>query len=158
MSYATDRAELLAKVLERLSTLGAYQLVGHRDNLEFWVDEVVGAIEVIDGYSARFRRMRTAQVAWVRAHDVRISPFCPICGGGCEFGPRPPDPPRRVPDAQMDDARKSLREAARRFLRRLYRAHMASREEVLAAAERIGTGFEEHELDREEPNNQEQPT
>jgi hypothetical protein len=151
VSYATDRADLLAKVLERIATLGAYQLVGHRDNLEFWVDEVVSAIEVIDGYSVRFRKMKNAQVGWVRAHDVKVSPFCPICSGGCEFGPRPPDPPRRVPDAQMDDARKSLREAARRFLRRLYRAHMATCDEVLAAADRIGTGFEEHELDREEP-------
>ncbi len=151
MSYTTDRAQLLANLLERIATLNAHQLVGHRDNLQFWIAEVVSALGVIDGYPARFRNMRKSQVEWVRSHNVRVSSFCPLCGGACEFGPDAPEPPRRVPDVQMQDARSSLIEATRRLLRRLYRSHMASRDEIVAVAERIGTGFEDHELEREEP-------
>lgn len=151
MSYSTDKAKILTDVLDRVATLEVHQLVGHRDNLAFWLDEVRQALSGIDGYSARFARMKQAQVAWVRAHDVKVSPFCPACGGGCEFGPEPPRLPVRVPSHALDEARLALREAARRFLHRLYAAHMLSREDVISAADDIGTGFEPEELERAEP-------
>lgn len=151
MSYSTTRANILSDVLERIATLNIHQLVGHRDNLEFWLNEINQAIAGIDGYSARFARMKKAQMAWVSAHKVTVSVFCELCGGGCEFGPEAPSPPTRVPSADLDDARKGLREAGRRLLRRLYRAHMLTRAELLESAERIGTGFEPNEVQRDEP-------
>lgn len=151
MSYSTVRAERLAETLERFATLNVYQLVGHVPNLEFWLAEAEAAVAVLDGYGARFRAMQRAQEDWVKAHHVRITPFCPICGGGCEFGPRRPDPPRRVPSAQIEEARRTLREALRRFLLRLYRIHMLDRLTVTDAAARIGTGFEPDELERPDP-------
>ena len=151
MSYSTDRAERLAETLERFTSLNVYQLVGHVPNLEFWLTEAEGVMGILDGYGARFREMHRAQEGWVKAHHVRVTPFCPICDGGCEFGPRRPPPPRRVPNAQIDDARHTLREALRRFLLRLYRLHMLDRGAAIEAADRIGTGFEPDELEREEP-------
>lgn len=157
MAYSTEKAALLTKVLSRLSSLNVHQLVGHRDNLPFWIDEVVQATTVLDGYKARFRKIKDAQTQWVRAHEVKVSEFCPTCGGACEFGPTTPDPPRRVPSSQLQEATVELREAARMFIVRLYRAHMLSREDLLAAAERIQTGFEPKELERPQPDDRDPP-
>lgn len=117
MSYSTDRAHRLAEVLDRFATLNAYQLVGHRANLDAWIGEAAHTLAFLDAYGARFGEMKRAQLEWVKA--------------------------------QLDDARKALREGARRFLRRLFRARMLEREEAVEAADRLGTGFEPGELERE---------
>ena len=140
MSYATEQAKLLADTLGRIATANAHQLVGHRDNLAFWLDEVVHAVAVLKGYNARFRRMKAAEVQWVRAHDVKVPHFCRICAGPCEFGPQTPNPPRRVPSRQIDESIVALREACRCFLLRLYRGHMLSEDELIGVADQIGTG------------------
>lgn len=151
MSYSTDRALQLSEVLKRFATLNAYQLASHRPNLEFWVTEATHTIGVLDGYGARFQEMKRAQTKWVKHHEVRASEFCPHCGGECEFGPQAPPPPRRVPAEQIDEARQALRDGAREFFLRLYAAFMLDRHELETIAERLGTGFEPHELEREEP-------
>ena len=149
MSYSTKRAHDLADVLERFATLNAYQLVGHRANLDAWIAEAAHTLAFLDAYGARFGEMKRAQLEWVKAHEVQISPYCPHCGGACEFGPVKPPAPTRVPTVELDEARKALREGARRFLRRLFRARMLEREEAIEAADRLGTGFEPDELARE---------
>lgn len=151
MSYSTDRAAELAQLFERFVSLNAYQLIGHRSNIEFWVTEAAHTLGVLDGYGARFQKMKRAQTQWVKKHDVRVDDFCPFCGGSCEFGPSAPPPPRRVPDDQIDESRRELREGARRFLLRLYETFMLDSAEVCTFGERLGTGFEPEELQREDP-------
>src|SRR5688572_18623062 len=119
-AYSIARAELVAGQIGRFSTLHVHQLAGHRANLEFWLSEATAAICAIDEYQPRFLRLRDAQVAWVKEHGTKITPFCPICGGRCEFGPQTPAQPHRVPSEQLSAARSAVRIAVRDFLLRLY--------------------------------------
>lgn len=66
MSYSIKRASLITDQLERLATQNAHQLAGQFSNLDFWIAEGVDAIRVINEYPQRFRRLREAQVAWVK--------------------------------------------------------------------------------------------
>jgi uncharacterized protein YecT (DUF1311 family) len=84
MSYSLKRASLITDQLQRLATQNAHQLAGQFSNLDFWIDEAADAIRVINEYPRRFRRLREAQVAWVKAHDTKIEGYCPICEGVCE--------------------------------------------------------------------------
>jgi hypothetical protein len=52
---------------------------------------------MLDEYPQRFRRLRDAQVGWVKAHGTKVSGYCPYCRGGCEFGPQTPPAPTRIP-------------------------------------------------------------
>ncbi|HZL93499.1 MAG TPA: hypothetical protein VFB99_07645, partial [Vicinamibacterales bacterium] len=83
MSYSTQKAVLIADQLRRPSTQHTHQLAGQLSNLEFWIREAGAAIAVIQDYPARFRRLRDAQVAWVRSRDVKLPFYCPICKGEC---------------------------------------------------------------------------
>ncbi len=47
--------------MARFVTLNTHQLAGHVANLDFWVSEARHALEVIDGYEPRFRRMKAGQ-------------------------------------------------------------------------------------------------
>jgi hypothetical protein len=151
MSYSTERAALIATQLERLATQNAYQLAGQFPNLDFWIDEAATALRVIDGYPERFRRLRDAQVEWVKAHDTKVSDYCPICSGACEIGPETPAPPQRTPSDDLHRARESIRTAARRYFLRLYRAHLIEEDAVRRACDAIGTGVESEDLVRAEP-------
>ena len=84
MSYSIKRAILIADQLERLATQNAHQLAGQVANLAFWISEAVHAISTIDDYPVRFRRLRDAQVGWVKAHGTKICGYCPHYGGACE--------------------------------------------------------------------------
>lgn len=97
MSYSIAKAKLVADQLSRLATQHAHQLAGQLSNLEFWMVEAASAIAVIDDYPARFRKLRDAQVAWVRSRDVKVPFFCPLCQGECEFSPATPGAPQRIP-------------------------------------------------------------
>jgi hypothetical protein len=122
MSYSIAKATLVADQLNRLSTQHAHQLAGQLSNLGFWLTEVAGAIAVIDDYPARFRRLRDAQVAWVRSRDVKVPFYCPVCQGECEFSPATPEAPHRIPSEKLDAARHEVRKAAAQLLLRLHRA------------------------------------
>src|SRR5262245_4297126 len=108
MSYSTAQAALLADQLERLATQAAHQIAGQVANLGFWLSEAEHVIRVIDEYPLRFQRQRDAQAAWVEAHGTRVSGYCVHCGGACEFGPRKPDPVRRVSHQELAAARASV--------------------------------------------------
>jgi len=130
MSYSTAKAALIADQLRRLSTQHPHQLAGQLSNLEFWMGEAAAAIAVIRDYPARFRRLRDAQVAWVRSRDVKVSFFCPICKGECEFGPQTPNAPHRISSDEMDAARDDVRRAAAELLLRLYRSGLLASSEL----------------------------
>ena len=148
MAYSIDRAALIADQLERFAHSNAHQLAGHVANLEFWLDEAVHALRTIDDYPGRFRRLRDAQGAWVKAHGTKVSDYCPICGGGCEFGPQAPLPPTRIPSEQMNEARVRLRRSAYRFLLRGHRLRLLDEAALRAACDRIGITAESEDLER----------
>lgn len=68
MSYISDIVCTLVRVLEHTRGLPRHQLAAHAANVEFWADEARHALEVIDGYNARFSRMRKAQSEYDREH------------------------------------------------------------------------------------------
>jgi hypothetical protein len=151
LSYSIKRAGLIADQLERLATQQAHQLAGQVANLAFWMSEAVGAIAALDEYPARFRLLRDAQVRWVEAHATRVSGYCAQCGGACELGPKTPEPPRRIPTEDLEAAREGVRHAARRYLLRLYRAHLLSEDAVRQACSEIGVGVESEDFERQSP-------
>jgi len=151
MAYTTDRAIALADQIERFAHANLHQVAGQLANLDFWLDEVAHALATIDDYPRRFRRLRDAQVAWVSAHGTKVSGYCAICGGGCEFGPQTPPPPTRIPSEQMDDARTQLRRATLRFLLRCYRASLLDEAAVRSAADRLLLNLEAEDLRRASP-------
>ncbi len=148
MAYSIDRAVLLADQLERLAHSNVHQLAGQAANLDFWLDEAVHSLRVIEDYPQRFRRLRDSQVAWVEAHGTKVSGYCSICAGGCELGPRTPEPPSRIPSEQMDEARSRVQRSAYRLLLRCYRAGLLDEAIVRAACDRIGLIAEPEDLER----------
>jgi hypothetical protein len=109
MSYSEHVAKVVADQLERFVTLNRHQLDGHVANLDFWIAEARHALEVIDGYPERFRRQKDRQTE----QKTKVpSPFDPDVTSL-------PGPPRRLPDASLRNARRSVVDATYRFLMRL---------------------------------------
>lgn len=148
MIYTIERANLLAEQFRRFKSSHAHHLAGLFANVEFWLHEVEEAYRAIDEYNERFFVLREAQEEWVEQFDVKESRFCPICRGKCEFDDGTPQPPRRTPSADLQAARDALREEAREFLMRGFRAGMLDENDLREMCARIGTGLELSELNR----------
>ena len=148
MAYSIKQAAIIADQLERLATQNTHQLAGQVANLDFWISEAIHAVRTIDDYPARFRRLRDAQVGWVKAHGTKVSGYCPACGGACEFGPQTPDAPNWIPTQDLAEAREAIRQAGRRFLLRLYRAHFVDEDRVREECNLIGIGVESEDFNR----------
>jgi hypothetical protein len=145
--YSIARAELIADQIGRFATQHVHQLAGHHANLAFWLSEAAAAVRTIDDYQHRFRQLRDAEQSWVREHGTKITSFCPICRGPCEFGPQTPNRPHRIPSQDLDAARNAVRVAVRQFLVRLLHAGFLSEAEVRQAAELVGASIEQEDLD-----------
>jgi hypothetical protein len=115
MAYSSEIADVLTAQLDRLSTLNPHQLAGQVANLEFWLHEVTHCQNVIDGYRARFDRMKAAEANYVREHDTKV------VYPDVALAPTTPVKPRRVPDDELQSSRLQMREAFYRFLVRTYR-------------------------------------
>ncbi len=146
MSYSSDIAKILADQLTKLVTLNRYQLAGHVISLDFWMGEVEHCLDVIDGYPARFGRMRDAQAEYVTRHGTVEfdlgEPFDPYEGQRSS----PPSPPKQVPHAVLVEARHQLVEAARRFLLRCYHERLIDETELRERCKVIGSGLESLEI------------
>src|SRR5262245_60127178 len=119
MAYSSDIADVLTAQLNRLAKLNPHQLAGQTANLEFWLSEVRHCLAVIDGYRARFERLKDAQTQFARERgsevfDLRYD----------DSIPETPLKPRRVPDEELQSSRRELREAFYRFLIRAYRERL----------------------------------
>ena len=137
MAFSSDIAKLVADQIARFVTLNRHQLAGQVANLEFWLAEVRHALDVIDGYGVRFVRMEGAQEKYVAAHDTKE--FTP----GDEFSrPTKAAPPRRVPDRELNKARKLLVESVARFLSRCRKDGFISEARVAAACESVGIALD----------------
>ena len=132
--------------MDVFATQHLHQLAGHHANLEFWVAEAASAIRVIDEYSQRFVRLHDAQLAWVRESNTKITRYCPICGGGCEFGPQTPPRPQRVDSEELNAARESVRRSTRQFLVRLYQARFITDAQLRQHAQIVGMSIEPEEF------------
>ena len=70
-------------------------------------------------------------------------------GGACEFGPQTPDVPGRISGKDLAAARDAVRQASRRFLLRLYRAHFVDEDGVREACNDLGISVEPEDFDRD---------
>lgn len=71
MAYTLDIADAVARTVAKFATLNAYQLAGHVANLQFWQGQVRNALDAIDGFSSRRRKLVEAEKHHVRRHDTR---------------------------------------------------------------------------------------
>jgi hypothetical protein len=100
-------------------------------------------LAALDGYGVRFVRMHAAQEQYVSEHGTTEYAL-----GEDYPNPRRASPPRRVPDRELRAARKSLVEAAYRFLARCRKEGLISLSQVAAARERLGVGSDAEPLGR----------
>jgi len=108
MPYVLDTASSLAEVLSHAAALSQHRVAGYAANAAFWLSEVQHCFEVLDGYHARFNRMRDATDAYVRLH--------------------PPDPQRsdakdthttrNIKDHEIRAARRKVSDSASAFFAR----------------------------------------
>jgi hypothetical protein len=141
MPYSTDMAKLLADQLAKFVTLNRHQLAGHVANLDFWLAEVRHGLEVIDGYGRRFEQLKAAQQRYVAEHRTKEFSLCDPC---CTE--RPAAPPQRIPDGELRKARRSLCDAAYRFLVRCFNEGLITEAALRAACGDLGIGVEASDL------------
>lgn len=147
MQYSIERANLLTEQLRQLSSRHPFQLAGHHANLDFWLAEAYDAIRALNGYNARFRKLRDAQVSWVRTNQVRVLSYCPICKGACEFGSQTPPAPIRTPSEDIDTAKLALRKAVVKLLVRFHHIGLITETEVRSGAAQIDAPFDREDFE-----------
>jgi len=132
MPYVEDISEPLIGTLTYASGLPAQKLAGHAANLDFWIGEVKHALEVIDGYGERFKKLKDGE----RIATQQI---------GVEFRPFHPDKLLRpgVRDHDLKELRRRLTESVVRLLRRCYKEGLVSETELEAYGERLDLDIRE---------------
>lgn len=117
MAYSADIAELLTRQLAKFATSNRHQLAGQATNLDFWMAEARHCQEVIDEYPARFERLKAAQKKYIDEHQtIEFDTTNPWP----EESTVPAPAPRPVPDAELKDSRRELRDALYRYLIRCH--------------------------------------
>lgn len=144
MSFSENMAKVIADQIARLVTLNRHRLAAQVANLDFWIDQARHALGVIDGYEARFRRLKAGQDEYVARHGVRE--FSP-CGSSIS---RAPDPPRRVPHGSLREARRSVTEATYKFLVRCHNDGLIPESRLRAICRELDIGVEARDLHRRE--------
>ena len=141
MPYSSDLARLLAAQLGKLVTLNRHQLAGQVANLNFWLSEIRHCLDVLDEYSPRFERLKAAQRRYVAEHQTtEFDTGDPYDTGA------PAAPPWRIPDSTLQEARRSLSEAAYRFLVRCFHDRMIEEATLRQACDRLGMNIEPKDL------------
>lgn len=109
-------------------------MAGHLANLDFWLDEVLHAIRVLDSYEKRFENLKQATIRYADQHQT------------CEFPLqasldsqyfRKVTPPRRIPHHQLITSRKRLLDAAYHLLLRLHKAGLIDELQLRSSLEKI---------------------
>lgn len=143
MSFSVDMAKLIADQLARFVSLNRHQLAGQAANLDFWLAQVRHGLEVLDGYGQRFQRLKAAQAKHVAKHHTTAFHLDdPCCTSSA------PDPPQRIRDAEIRDARRSLCEAVYRLLIRCQREGFIEESALRAACNHLGIGVNVADLKR----------
>ena len=133
MSFSTDMAKLVADQLSRFVTLNPHQMAGQVANLDFWLDQVRHALAGIDGYGVRFVRMHGAQERYVNVHETRE--FDLEANFPTE---RIASPPRRIPDRELQKARRALIESVEKLLERCRHEGLISDKQCSAECRSLG--------------------
>lgn len=141
MSYTVEIAKTLATTLNKLVSLNRHQLAGQAANLDFWTEEVVHCLAVVDGYHSRFIAMKSAQTEFASRHrSIEFSVGAPDDGQSAK-------PPRPVPDSELKAARLALCDAFNRFIARSYNAQLIDRARLDRVAEAAGINISSKDLD-----------
>jgi len=141
MAYVTDVSRLLTETVEKLSTLNRHQLAGHVANLSFWTEEVRHCLHVIDDYHHRFEAMKVAQTKHAVGHHT--SEFA--LDEQYDLGKSVP-PPKRVPDNQLKEARRTLCDAFYGFIVRCQNAELLDQAAAEHAAANVGISIDQKDL------------
>lgn len=134
MAFSSDLAKLVADQLTRFVTLNRHQLAGQVANLDFWMAQVRNALETIDGYGVRFVRLSMNQDNHLAVHGS------PDSTGKGYSGYATNSPARRIPDRELQKARRALTDAVANFLDRCLREQLIQEAEFAAAIKRLGIG------------------
>ena len=140
MAYSADIANLLTDQLTKLTTLNRHQLAGQVANLDFWLNEVGHALAVIDGYPARFTRMKRAQTGHVGEFTTREFELNDPDAYLYEAHASAPKPPKPVPDTELREGRRALCQATARFLSRCAKEGLVDESTVQRESERLRIG------------------
>lgn len=143
MSFSSDLGRLIAEQLSRFVTLNRHQLAGQVANLDFWFAEVRHALDVIDGYGRRFEKMRAAQQQHVADHATTQFEL-----GGDLLSASPAPGPRRVPDTELKESRKTLCDAAYRFGVRCCQEGFITESRLREACDELGISVASTDLKR----------
>ena len=142
MSFSENMAKVVSDQLSRFVTLNRHQLAGHVSNLDFWIDQAQHALDVIDDYQERFRRLEAAQDDYVTEHQTEsFFPTDPDIRGT-------PDPPRRIANASLREARRAVIEATYRFLVRCCNDGLIPVFRLRAVCKSLDIGVEAADLHR----------
>ncbi len=127
--------------MSRFHHINRHQLAAQAANLDFWLDEVRHALSVIDGYNARFDRLRSAQARYVSEHlTSEFHLDDPCCTKQAA------SPPRRVPHSELAFSRRSLCEATYLLLVRFHNEHLIPESTLRSACSALGIGVETRDL------------
>ncbi len=139
--YSSDIADLLTSQLARFVTLNRHQLAGQVANLAFWLAEVRHCLEVIDGYEARFERLKAAQMNHAAKHGTaEFLLHDPCCTKQAAA------PPRRAPDSGLKGSRRSLCDATYRFLVRCFHEGLIGESGLRSDCDSLGISVEAGDL------------
>lgn len=152
MTYTIEKAELVTQQLRRFETGYAHHVAGHFANLDFWMSEVVAALDAIDTHKQRFENLKDGQQSWAQEHKTKVpvGGRCGICRGRCEFddgSKQSPAPPKRKGTTERTNARRELIDATYHLLTRLYRMGLVDEEELRSRCDEIGTSIEPRDLE-----------
>jgi hypothetical protein len=147
--YMMEQADRIALQLERFTTGYDHHVVGQYANLDFWLGEVVHALEVLEAYPRRFAAMSDAQAAWIEEHQTTVGEYCPHCGGACRYTDQRqrPTPPARVASAERLEAQRRLRNATYFFLLRCYRLGLMDRARLEERCEQVNTSLDPTDIE-----------
>lgn len=144
--YTLEKASLISAQLKKFTTAYTYIVVGQFANLDFWMGEVIGALQAIDGHRDRFGQLYHAQKTWTEEHGTVVHEYCHICRGRCEFSNGKPPLPQLQYKGEKIEARRELIDAAYYFLARCYRIGLLNQEELKQKCDTIGTSIDPNDL------------
>lgn len=146
MIYTIEKAILINGQLAKFTRGYTHHVVGQFANIDFWLDEVVGALKGIDEYRLRFDRMYDAQKTWTEEHGTVVHEYCPVCKGQCEFSDGKPRLPTLKFKSEMAEARKELVDSIYFFLIRCYRIALLTHDELKQKCHVVGTSIDPDDL------------
>jgi len=160
--YTVERANLISNQIRKFTDSNTWMVAGQFANIEFWMDEVIVALNALDGHRSRFDSMYNAQKEWIDNHGTKVPDYCYICGGVCELsnGPITPPLPKRKYKAEKAEARKELIDSAYFFLTRCFKVGLLNEEQLEKRCDSIGTSIDPMDIeknrttrhDREQPH------